>query len=57
MFPRHMVNIKTLDLNLLRVFEAMMRHRNVSRSGDALGLTQPAVSAALGRLRDHLSGP
>jgi len=52
-----MVNIKTLDLNLLRVFEAMMRHRNVSRSGDALGLTQPAVSAALGRLRDHLGDP
>ena len=34
-----------------------MHHRNVSRTGDALGLTQPAVSAALGRLRDHLGDP
>jgi len=52
-----MANIRTLDLNLLRVFDAMMQHRNVSRTGEALGLTQPAVSAALGRLREHLGDP
>lgn len=49
-----MTNIRTLDLNLLRVFEALFRLGSVTRAGDDLGLTQPAVSAALGRLRGHL---
>lgn len=49
-----MSNIRTLDLNLLRVFEALFRHGNVTRASEDLGLTQPAVSAALSRLRGHL---
>lgn len=40
-----------LDLNLLRTFDAVLRERSVTGAGAALGLTQPAVSNALGRLR------
>ena len=43
-----------LDLNLLRVFRAVERTRHVSRAAEALGMTQPAVSQALGRLRSAL---
>jgi len=39
------------DLNLLAVFDALMQERHVGRAGERLGLTQPAVSHALGRLR------
>lgn len=40
-----------LDLNLVRVFDALMAHRSVSGAAVALNLTQPAVSNALRRLR------
>lgn len=49
-----MVNFQTLDLNLLRVFDAMMREGSTTRAGERLGLSQPAVSSALGRLRHAL---
>jgi DNA-binding transcriptional LysR family regulator len=52
-----MANFRTLDLNLLRVFDALIATRNVTRAAEVLGLTQPAVSAALGRLRQHLDDP
>jgi DNA-binding transcriptional LysR family regulator len=39
------------DLNLLTVFDAIMKERNLTRAGQQLGLTQPAVSHALTRLR------
>ncbi len=45
------MNINTLDLNLLRVFIALYKERNVSRAASAIGLTQPAMSNALLRLR------
>jgi len=45
------VNISTFDLNLLRVFAAVYTERNVSRAASVLGLTQPAISNALMRLR------
>lgn len=45
------MNFATLDLNLLRVFDALMRERSATRAGQRLGLSQPAVSAALNRLR------
>ena len=41
-----------LDLNLLITFEALLAERNVSRAAARLGLSQPAVSAQLARLRD-----
>jgi len=43
-----------IDLNLLRVFETLMRERNVSLAARRLNLTQPAVSNALNRLRRAL---
>lgn len=53
-----MANIATIDLNLLRLFDAIYRTRNVSRAADELGLSQSAASQALTRLRlllcDHL---
>lgn len=45
------MNFAALDLNLLRVFDAMMMELSTVRAGGRLGLTQSAVSAALGRLR------
>ncbi len=43
---------RKLDLNLLVTFEALLAERNVSRAATRLGLSQPAVSAQLARLRD-----
>jgi DNA-binding transcriptional LysR family regulator len=45
------VNFAALDLNLLRVFDAMMMELSTVRAGERVGLTQSAVSAAVGRLR------
>ena len=42
---------RDVDLNLLLVFDAMLEHRNVTRAGEALNLSQPAMSAAVARLR------
>jgi DNA-binding transcriptional LysR family regulator len=44
-------HIRGLDLNLLRVFDALFEERNVTRAAHRLGLTQSAVSHALNRLR------
>jgi DNA-binding transcriptional LysR family regulator len=46
-----MADLTGFDLNLLRVFAAVMRERSATRAGERIGLSQPAVSAALGRLR------
>ncbi|VWX62443.1 DNA-binding transcriptional regulator, LysR family [Burkholderiales bacterium 8X] len=48
MKPMH---IDTIDLNLLRLFDAIYRARSVSRAAESLHLTQPAASHGLGRLR------
>lgn len=48
------MDLRHLDLNLLRVFAQLMRERQVSRAALSLGLSQPAVSNALRRLRDEL---
>ncbi|MGE4240128.1 LysR family transcriptional regulator [Ramlibacter sp.] len=47
-------NFRTLDLNLLRVFDQVMAERNLTRAARNLNMTQPAVSNALNRLRDSL---
>lgn len=52
-----MVNPRTFDLNLLRVFEALTLDRSVSLAAAKLGMTQPAVSNALNRLRVHFDDP
>lgn len=49
------LNINAIDLNLLRVFDAIFREGNVVRAAQRLGLSQPAVSHALGRLRHALN--
>ncbi|NUZ05997.1 LysR family transcriptional regulator [Schlegelella sp. ID0723] len=46
------MNFRTLDLNLLRVFDIVMLERNVTRAAARLAMTQPAVSNALRRLRE-----
>lgn len=48
------MDLNGLDLNLIRVFDALYRERGVSRAGARIGLSQPAVSAALNRLRHAL---
>lgn len=51
------MHINALDLNLLRIFDAVYRQRGVSRAAEALGLSQPAVSQGLTRLRRVLKDP
>lgn len=47
----HQVDLSGVDLNLLKLFEALVRERSVTQAGLRLGLSQPAASRALGRLR------
>ena len=42
-----------IDLNLLAVLGALLEHRNVTRAGEKLSLSQPTMSGALARLRQH----
>ena len=49
------MNFRTLDLNLLRVFDAVMIERNLTRAARNLAMTQSAVSNALRRLRSTLN--
>ena len=51
------MNTYNFDLNLLRVLDALLRERNVSRAAERLSLSQPAVSNALARLRELLDDP
>ena len=48
------MNLRAIDLNLLVVFDAVMQERNVTRAAGRVGLSQPAMSHALGRLRHAL---
>jgi DNA-binding transcriptional LysR family regulator len=48
------MNFLTLDLNLLRVFDAVMTEQNLTRAAHRMAMTQPAVSNALKRLRESL---
>ncbi|MDI5974584.1 LysR family transcriptional regulator [Amycolatopsis magusensis] len=47
------MNLSSLDLNLVVALRALLEERNVTRAGERVGLTQPAMSAALARLRRH----
>ena len=46
-----------IDLNLLVAFDALMSERNVTRAATRVGISQPAMSAALSRLRNLLGDP
>lgn len=51
------MNLTNIDLNLLVALEALLRERNVTRAGRLVGLSQPAMSATLGRLRALFEDP
>lgn len=51
------MNLRSVDLNLLVVLDALLTERNVSRAGQRIGLSQSAMSAALARLRDLFRDP
>ncbi len=48
------INFRSLDLNLLRVFDEVMAERSLTKAAHKLSLTQPAVSNAMRRLREAL---
>lgn len=49
------MNFRSVDLNLLTVFDAIMVECNITRAADKIGMSQSAMSQALSRLR-HLTG-
>lgn len=53
----NIMDITSVDLNLLPVLDALLRHRSVTLAARELNLSQSAVSTALGRLRDTLGDP
>jgi len=53
----HEMNIKSLDLNLLVALKALLDEKHVTRAADRIGLSQPAMSRALGRLRVMFRDP
>lgn len=52
-----MPNLQSFDLNLLKVLDALLRDGSTTRAGERIGLSQPAVSVALGRLRAAFGDP
>jgi DNA-binding transcriptional LysR family regulator len=57
MFIILVMNIHQLDLNLLLSFDAVWRHRSISRAAQELGIAQPTLSNALRRLRGAFDDP
>ncbi|MFO0603579.1 MAG: LysR family transcriptional regulator [Polyangiales bacterium] len=53
----HGVNLQGLDLNLLRLLDALLAERHLTRAAKRVGLSQPAMSHGLARLRKHLGDP
>ncbi|SEQ72661.1 transcriptional regulator, LysR family [Amphritea atlantica] len=51
------MNLDRIDLNLLVYLDVLLRERNVTRSASLLGITQPAMSNGLRRLRETLGDP
>ncbi len=51
------VHVEAFDLNLLLAFDALWTERHVTRAARRVGLTQSAMSHALGRLRAQLDDP
>jgi DNA-binding transcriptional LysR family regulator len=51
------MDIRKVDLNLLVVFDMLLRLRSVSRAAEALGMSQPAMSLALKKLRAVFADP
>lgn len=53
----HFMNLNSLDLNLLVALDALLKEASVSRAAMRIGLSQPAASHALQRLRDVIGDP
>ncbi len=51
------MNLSGFDLNLLRVLDALLTDESTVKAGERIGLSQPAVSSALNRLRASLGDP
>ncbi|MPY80022.1 MAG: LysR family transcriptional regulator, partial [Actinophytocola sp.] len=51
------MNLANLDLNLLVSLDHLLRERSVTRAAESMGLSQPALSASLARLRRHFGDP
>ena len=49
------MNLSDKDLNLFVVFDVIYTERNLTKAGEVLGITQPAVSNALSRLRENFN--
>ncbi|MFT3797393.1 LysR family transcriptional regulator [Microbacterium sp.] len=52
-----MSDVRKLDLNLIVVLDALLSERNLTHAGERVGMTQPAVSSALSRLRELFDDP
>ena len=53
----HHFNLAAADLNLLVVFDALMNEQHLTRAAEKIGLSQPATSNALARLRKLMNYP
>ncbi len=53
----HEMNMKSLDLNLLVVLKALLDEQHITRAAERVGMSQPAMSRALGRLRVMFNDP
>lgn len=51
------VKLGRLDLNLLVALDALLEQRSVTKAAEKMGVSQPALSASLGRLRRHFNDP
>ncbi|WP_159501494.1 LysR family transcriptional regulator [Microbacterium sp. 18062] len=52
-----MDDLRGIDLNLVVVLDAILAERNLTRAGEVIGLTQPAISGAVAKLRKLLDDP
>src|ERR1700761_2357115 len=57
MLPIDLMDLSRADFSLLLSLEALLAERNVSRAATRLGLSQPALSAQLARLREMFGDP
>ncbi|MGK0721767.1 LysR family transcriptional regulator [Leucobacter sp. W1478] len=52
-----MDELRGIDINLIVVLDAVLEERNLTRAGEAIGMTQPAVSSSLAKLRTIIDDP